>query len=227
MIFKFITLDLERRNDQFSNEDGYSFYLISRSLCGYLERYVYSFKLKTDGYNQFSLKGYKNIDSNRYPYINSCQVLCADLDFDLEDYNLVLKTQNFEKINEYYIRFLIEGLKKIKDEFHLPKSKILEGIDLFRKENYINKWIFVKRNVTGKGLSCCLECQITLSSFNIDLVILEKGTEIKRESVITEIPNPLIYYNHFGDLKINKEGLIQISNRSKNIFYSKNIIDVL
>ncbi|AKJ41013.1 hypothetical protein [Pragia fontium] len=225
MIFKFIVLDLERRMDQFSNEEGYAFYLKSRSLCSYLERFIYSFKIKTPGYNQLGIKGFKKTEYN--PYINSSQVLVTHLDFNLEAYKEDLKSGNHEKINEYYIHFLKEGLKTINDDFQLPKSKIIEGIELFRENNYINKWLLIERRITGRGLSCYLECQLTLDIFSIDLVVLERENEIKRERIVSDIPNPIIYFNHFGDLKVTKEGTIQISNRSKNIFYSKNVNEIL
>ncbi|WP_347253772.1 hypothetical protein [Leminorella grimontii] len=225
MIFKFIVLDLERRTDQFSNEEGYAFYLKSRSLCSFLERFIYSFKIKTEGYNQFGIKGFKEVEYA--PYINSCQSLVTRLKFNLESYKAILETGDRKKINDFYIHFIEEGLKTINDDFQLPKAKILEGIGLFRENNYINKWFYAKKRITGGSLSCHLECQITLDAFNIDLVALENENEIKRERIINDIPNPITYSHHFGDLKVTKEGIIQVSNRAKKIIYMKNIREII
>lgn len=215
MIFKYITLTLEVSDKDFSSKEAYPFFLESRALCSFVERYIRPFKINTEGFNQLGVRAFKTAPEVQV-YINSCQVLCVRLGIGDEVLSS-MKGMGKKDINEFYISFLNEGLEQAK-EYPLLVTQITEAINAFREADYINRWVYKRKRIVGRKAFCLIECEVTTDNFVMDLVVIKDDVEIYRKNIIEERPDELITDQYFGSLELKGDNIIVSGKRNKLIY---------
>ena len=221
MIFRFLTLYLERTEINFSNDEAYPFYLKSRSLCDFIERHLNSLKIKTDGFNQLDVRAFK-ADPPAQVYVDSSQVLCVQLRVD-SDFLPNIKAMDKKEINEFYISFLNQGMAATAEfDYQYPRKEIEEAVERFRAGDYVNRWVFKRKRITGRKAYCVLECDIDTEHFRMDLVVLRDEIEIYRQNVVTDEPNSMITDRYFGTLEVVGDEVV-VRGKLKKVLYTENL----
>ena len=220
MIFREVTLTLEKTVADFSNDDAYLFYLTSRSLCDFIERYLNSLKIKTDGFNMLGVRAFK-VEPPEKVYVLE-RVLCVRLCVD-SDFLPNIKAMDKKEINEFYISFLNQGMAATAEfDYQYPRKEIEEAIDRFRAGDYVNRWVFKRKRITGRKAYCVLECDIDTEHFRMDVVVLRDETEIYRQNVVTDEPNSMITDRYFGTLEVVGDEVV-VRGKLKKVLCTENL----
>ena len=207
MIFRSIYLDLDRI--EFGNEFGYSFLLQSRALCHFLQRKVKPIKFKSDGFNRLVVKGTKK---KVEPFINSSNVLSVRVPFKEEAYR---SSESTEDLNEFYIEMLKEGMNLGDALSPLPIKAINEGIREFRESGYSTSWSTPRRRQRERALIAFLECQLSINSFELYLVIERKKEQIYRDKILVTDPDEIAFHYRFKDIVFGNDTLTVTSKTSE------------
>ncbi|WP_330983697.1 MULTISPECIES: hypothetical protein [Enterobacterales] len=192
----------------------------SRSLCNYIERYLKAVKYQTDDFKRICFVCQKEPLSNTY--INTCNVLCVSIPMSQDEYTNKKK----EFLNEYFISLLMLGMDKCNETHPLPSDIIIAAINEFRREGYINEWVFKKKKLKELGLEFILKCSLTMDEFSLDLHVAKEKNIIYRDNIIKDIPNEFVFNYHLKDLLITNDNIKVIDKLNKEI-YSKNIDEII
>ena len=220
MIFREVTLTLEKTVADFSNDDAYLFYLTSRSLCDFIERYLNSLKIKTDGFKMLGVRAFK-VEPPEKVYVLE-RVLCVRLCVD-SDFLPNIKAMDKKEINEFYISFLNQGMAATAEfDYQYPRKEIEEAVERFRAGDYVNRWVFKRKRITGRKAYCVLECDIDTEHFRMDLVVLRDEIEIYRQNVVTDEPNSMITDRYFGTLEVVGDEVV-VRGKLKKVLCTENL----
>lgn len=210
MIFKSIYLNLDRTD--FPNDLGYGLLMKSRSLCHFLERKTKTLKFVCDGFNRLSIKGTKE---PKDPNVNSTNVLCISVSFDVAEYR---DLQDVESLNEFLISMLNKGMTIGNSFSPLPLGAIKEGIQEFRDAGFREAWTTPRRRDRKSGITAYLDCRLDSISFELFLVAEVKKVQIYRRSILKTDPDEVAFDYRFKDIVFEDGTLIVTSKTAKPLF---------
>jgi len=209
MILKSFYLNLDRQ--EYGNDIGYKLQCQARSLCHFLGKYVKPSKFKCD-FRRVVVCGKRHITTSCY--INSSNVACVNIEFDLEKYSS-LSSDN--EINDFLIEMLIHGLKILKENQDLPWDVISEGIEEFKSNGYKNQWTHKKRLFRDYGIRAQLDCDLTVEKFSLALKITKDKNLVYDKTVLETDADEVAFDYRFKDIIIDNDKLIITSKRCQNL----------
>ncbi|QPJ60557.1 MAG: hypothetical protein G3M70_01105 [Candidatus Nitronauta litoralis] len=211
MILKDIYLFPDRAD--FDNKKvSYPFKLQARSLCVYLERQLKTIKFKTNDFNRVCFVGCKT--PNPKGFVNSCNVLGIEIDFDEKKYNSL----NDEELNPFFIDMLTKGIEKCEKQYDFPGRELKGWMEDFRKEGFVNNWVFKTRLFRSIGLKCSLICDLTLYAFQMKLIIKRGKIVIFDQEIKKTEPDDVIFKYLLKDIKLIENYIVVIDKLDKTIF---------
>jgi len=191
----------------------------SRHICNYLGRSLRELKFESNGYNRIVFNGFKNPDNPaNYPDnqfgINSAKALVVPVKFDLDEFKRLGATE----ISNFFYSLLTDGLKMAAKFENIPLDAVLSALDLLRKGNYINSWIFKKKNFMAGTIKCSLVCSMDLSNFHLRLTIELKSNVVFDKEILTTAPDEISYYRKFNDIVLSGNEVFVLDYFKEPIF---------
>lgn len=107
-------------------------------------------------------------------------------------------------VNEYLIYHLYLGIDKIKESYSELANLLMQGVDAFKKNGYICTWMHKKKKLSKNYVA--LQCTLTISYFQLDLLILNSKKEIIfLETILKTPPNEYSFKHRFKDIIVNDD----------------------
>ncbi|WP_452229602.1 hypothetical protein [Lacinutrix sp. MEBiC02404] len=156
--------------------------------------------------------GFEEKYMNLEPYISSNKSLVIELDFKKERYDN-LSTNN--EFREFFHQILITAFKKAETKYVIPSTEILESYEELKENKFINNWIFKKKSNKNINLLVELNCNLTISKFELSLIIIRDKKEIYNKIILETDPDELAFEYRFKDIIIEDDKVIIIDKRKK------------
>ena len=211
MIFKEIYLYPDRGSYD-KNEVVYPFKDQSRSLCSYLERQLKKIKFKTKNFNRICFVGH--VKPRPECYVNSCNVLSVEISFDEEKY----KSLKEDELNPFFIDMLTMAIEKCEKQYDIPGDALRGWMEDFRKEGFVNHWVFKTRLFRSIGLKCSLVCDLTLHAFHLKLTIKRGKVVIFDEEIKRTVPDEVVFNYLLKDIKLVDNKIVVLGKNEKTVF---------
>lgn len=172
----------------------------------------FQFRLQTRNITAFyerCLKGYKNDKCSK---INIECVQKVDRDpgavFGIYTVQVAFNVDDFFKLvdldkKKKTLELIRMGMSQVIDKEGWNRTVFDEAYNTIVTENYANKWVWKKQksNPSRKYIAKVL-CEHNIYSCDINVIIMDKNSQIiKKEVVVSEIPDELKFANYFGELK--------------------------
>ena len=201
-----------------SNEFRGQFEYRSRSLCNFLERKLAKLKFKTEGFRRICFVGKSVTGSARDCYINSSKVLEVEVPFVADAYERL----SIDELQEYFIRLLGLGVHKCKTQHAIPISTILDGIDEFRSNGYLNEWVFKTKVVRDSGLKCVLRCRLTMDCFTLSVDVHRGDELVLSDEAVRTLPDEIFFESKLKDVRVDHNTLVLL-DRSGEVYYERSL----
>jgi hypothetical protein len=191
----------------------------SRHICNYLGRNLRKLKFEVNGYNRIVFTGFKNPDDpGNYPDnkfgVNSANALIAPVKFDLDEF----KRLGAAEIGDFFYSLLTDELKTVAKLEDIPLHAILDDLDLLKRNNYINCWLFKTKSFTSKKIKCSLVCSMDQDNFHLKLVIESKSKIIFDKKILTTPPDEISYHRRFSDIELRDNEIFVLDYFKEPIF---------
>lgn len=184
----------------------------SRSICNYLERQLKPVKFDANGFKRICFIG-KN-EPKLECCVNSSKVLTVEVYFDEKMYKLLEKNQ----LNAFFTEMLVSGIEKCQMQYKIPVYELLNALEGFRENGYINKWTFKDKSLKHIGVKCALECELTIEAFHLSLVIYNQGGILLTREILKTEPDEIVFTPMFKDLRVDGSAVVVIDKFSDVIF---------
>lgn len=182
---------------EFRTDAAFAFRNQTRFVCHYVQRYLTSLKIPTNGFNRICVIGKGQAsESSR---INSSKVLAVEVPLDIEEYKKVPSGD----LPEYFISFLKAGFEKAIRDQHLPKHFFGDVFEIFRAAGYMNRWTHVAKKFPSIGVKCNLNCELDLSWFRLSLVIEHDEGGAFSEEILRTLPDEIVYTHMFKNVQVD------------------------
>lgn len=150
----------------------------------------------------------KKITDSRLLNFDGIYELQIQYDYD-EFFNLSVYDKKRETLE-----ILKKGLDIIIEQKQWNKSLFDEAYNKVIEVDYSNQWKWKKTIMSPtKEYSSIVFCENKVESFDISIIIYnKKGEELKREKVLSLIPQELVFNIYLGDLKWVSENKVSLIN---------------
>lgn len=124
-------------------------------------------------------------------------------------------------INNYLISCLYIGIRKMKQDYNPLTSLLIAGIENFKKNEYVCKWIHKKKKLGGFLVE--LRCYLDVSEFKLSLVVcsLDLRVLFDREILKTS-PNEYSFKHRFKDIIVD-DGKLHVTDSFNNSWFELDI----
>jgi hypothetical protein len=201
---------------EFNDEVVHPFRDQSRCICNYLERRLKSVKFVTNDFKRICFVGKRKPSAECF--VNSSKVLIVEIPFDENQYKTIKK----DKLNIYFSKMLVLGIEKCQTKYDIPGKVLIKGLSEFRENNYINKWTFKTKLLKQIGVTCTLECELTIDYFCLSLRILKGNDIILDRAILKTEPDEIVFNSKFKDVQLDGNFLV-VLDRFGNAIYSLRI----
>lgn len=184
----------------------------SRSICNYIERHLKAIKFKSEGFKRICFVGKKK--PSDLAYINSSKVLIVEVFFDEGTYNNLTD----DELDLYFFNALSGGVDKVKEQFSIPSEAIYSRLNDFQKENYVNQWLFKKKNFKALGIQCSLNCELTKINFTLTLQIFTSDALVFEVEVLKTAPDEIVFTPLFKDVVCAEGRLLILDKFGDEVF---------
>ncbi|HHY73855.1 MAG TPA: hypothetical protein GX497_11690 [Bacillus bacterium] len=187
-----------------------SFRLETRCMTSMFERLFG--KLKTEDCWKILVECVSDIKEERV--LNFSGVCTVQVKFGVNDF---LESDEYNK-KVATLELLIQGIRKVVQKYGWNEDSFNHVYSLIKETQYINEWVWKKpvKSPDGKYVAEVI-CQHNIKSMDISILVKEKGGSqaIKKNSIISELPDEFAYAKHLGQLQwlsnfevvlINKKG---------------------
>lgn len=171
-----------------------------RSLGFFLGSYLQKYKLSYEKFDGVLFEGTSNIEE----HISIQNKLLIVPIIMLE--NGYPNEKNIVLINEYLVSHLHIGLEKIAFNYKELADLIIQGIEEFKKNDYVCTWTHKKKKISKNSIE--LHCTLTVDCFRLSLFILDARLEVVFSKNILETPpNEYSFKHRFKDIIISNNVL--------------------
>ncbi len=184
----------------------------SRSICNFLERRLQSIMYKTEGFKKICIIGKSNPCGDCI--INSSNALSVEIEFDQNQY----KKLGEQELNPYFSDLLKLGFLKCHKQHEIPLHELMKRLEEFQAEGYKNEWRFKSKRFKELGVTCFLNCRLTLKNFELALSVLDGDTTLFDEVILTTEPDEIVFVPMFKDIGLSNNHLIVSDRSDKPIF---------
>ncbi|NMA74917.1 MAG: hypothetical protein GX963_12335 [Bacteroidales bacterium] len=123
-----------------------------------------------------------------------------------------------DEFRSFFYQSIIDGLNQIKNSYNIPFDKILQSLDNFKKNEFINEWIFKKKRSKKPNCEAMLICNLSIEKFRLKLIVLKDNQIIFDKIILETDPDEIAYEYRFNDLVIKEDKIIVTSKYTSNLF---------
>jgi len=193
---------------EFQSHENSDFQFETRYICNYMERRLAPEKVVMDGFNRIVVTGQSAPGSM---FVNTSQVLSVPVPISMDDWRSLSQADR----PDYYANLLSIGLQRCSTRYPIPIAKMMQWLTELQQDGYRNEWVFKKRKFARYGISCALECKLTMHAFTLLLRVTDRQGDIFCDTILTTKPDELIFNYQFKDIQV-EEGAVVITKRTND-----------
>ena len=216
MVLRGISLQLDiAKPNQESIDYAYDFLKKSRHICNFINREcLRKIKYQTLDFNRIVIN-LTEIENTLKIFVNSENVLCVFFPFNRNEYDCIKDNDN--AFREYIIKYIEDGCKVANENGFdvVPEQAIFSCIEILRKNNYQNEWLFKRRTDRKRKIVAELICRITINEFQLRLIVKQNNNEVFNKVILETDADEIAFYYKFKDIKINERDIVLTSRLSE------------
>lgn len=143
------------------------------------------------------------------------QSLLVRVRFDPQDYFVVARAGDEESINKYFDSLIRVGAETVRLQSQDLYAALIQGLDDFSTQKYLNEWIFVKKTIENSQF-IEVKCQLDSHRFRMFVVIRSGAAlEVDTRELVETKPDELHYHQLLGKVTVEERKLSLFSRSGK------------
>ena len=156
-------------------------------------------------------------DNKENSIINQSGVATVKVNYSYNDF----KTLDNYKKKQKALELLLEGIRKISQEYQWNMEEFTKVEDMIKIDDYQNEWYWIKSlENSNKMYNADILCEHEVNFFRINLIVKNNLNQVVKKESIDEMPDEFAYAKHLGELKWVSSKEVVLFNKKGEKFIS-------